>query len=279
MGRTTVWSREQVASRILLGDTLIIFHGQLLNIPKSWLDAHPGGTLALLHFIGRDATDEIEACHLDQTAAFIPRYSIGTVELTDGFWAPLVPPIATGWVRKTSADGTLQWHKEAIELLNDDPSNKYTPASSILLTENFGAAVKEQGPTLASLQPLPSVLSLDEQSRQSRAYRELHKRVMEAGLYKTRYIAGYGPEIARYTLLAALAAYFYRHDWLVPSAVFLGLFWHQLVFTAHDLGHMGVTHNWTADRIIATIIADYIGGLSIGWWVHVRSLALQFRTF
>ena len=279
MGRTTVWSREQVASRILQGDTLIIFHGQLLNIPKSWLDAHPGGTLALLHFVGRDATDEIEACHLDQTAAFIPRYSIGTVELTDGFWAPLVPPIATGWVRKTSADGTLQWHKEAVELLSDDPSNKHTPASSILLTENFGAPVKDQGPNLASLQPLPSTLSLDEQARQSRAYRELHKRIMEAGLYKTRYIAGYGPEIARYTLLAALAGYFYRHDWLVPSAVFLGLFWHQLVFTAHDLGHMGVTHNWTADRIIATIIADYIGGLSIGWWVHVRSLALKFRIF
>jgi hypothetical protein len=50
--------------------------------------------------------------------------------------------------------------------------------------------------------------------------------------------------------------------------------WHQLVFTVHDLGHMGVTHNWTIDRLLAILIADFIGGLSIGWWVEVRLVPL-----
>jgi len=29
-----------------------------------------------------------------------------------------------------------------------------------------------------------------------------------------------------------------------------------------------VTHNWAIDRILAILIADWVGGLSIGWWVE-----------
>ncbi|KAF8971393.1 delta 8-sphingoloid desaturase protein [Flammula alnicola] len=267
MGAPTLWTRRQVADRILKGDTLIIYHGHLLSIPQKWLEAHPGGTLALLHFVGRDATDEIEANHQDDTVKLIPNYSIGRVELTDGFWEPFVPPISAGWVRRLGPEGKMEWHKEAIELLSNEDSELY-PSSSILLVENTGDTSQQSGPTLACLQPPPSSLSLKEQATQSKAYRELHKRVTEAGLYRTRYITGYGPEILRYTLLAALSVYFYTHSWFITSAVFLGLCWHQLVFTAHDLGHMGVTHNWTVDRIISVLIANWIGGLSIGWWVH-----------
>ncbi len=45
--------------------------------------------------------------------------------------------------------------------------------------------------------------------------------------------------------------------------------WHQLMFFAHDLGHMVLTGDWTFDRLVSTFIADWIGGLSIGWWVDV----------
>lgn len=265
----TLWSRDVVASRILAGETLIIYQGHLLSIPKTWLDAHPGGNLALLHFVGRDATDEIEANHLQDTLKLVARYSIGPVELTEDGWEPLVPPIATGWVRRTGQAGKQEWFKEATELVSNDGS-EFFPSSSILLTGPNNSSQQPTAPTLASLQPLPSDLSLKVQTRQSRAYRQLHKRIIDAGLYKTRYISGYGPEIVRYTLLGCISAYAYSCNWFITSAVFLGLFWHQLVFSAHDLGHMGVTHNWTIDRILATLIADFIGGLSIGWWVQVR---------
>ncbi|PPQ70486.1 hypothetical protein CVT26_013993 [Gymnopilus dilepis] len=266
---TTLWTRDQVAARILSGDTLIVYHGHLLSIPQKWLDAHPGGSLALLHFVGRDATDEIEANHQPDTLNLIPRYSVGRVELKDGIWEPFLPPISTGWVRKQGPSGKLEWYKEAAEVFAKPmQDSKFFPSSSVLLVANDKAASASSAPTLASIQLPPSPLSLKQQARLSKAYRELHKRIIDAGLYKTRYITGYGPEVLRYTLLASLAAYAYVHNWLITSAVFLGLFWHQLVFTAHDLGHMGVTHNWTADRIIATIIADFIGGLSIGWWVN-----------
>lgn len=267
---TTIWSRDLVANRILEGETLIIYQGHLLSIPPVWLNAHPGGNLALLHFVGRDATDEIEANHLDDTLKLVPRFSIGRVELSEDGWEPLVPPIATGWVRRPGRTGKQEWFKEATELVYNDRSDESFPSSSILLVERSRQSEQLAGPTLTSLQPLPSDLSLKVQTRHSTAYRELHKRITDAGLYKTRFLSGYGPEIARYTLLGCISAYAYSCNWIITSAVFLGLFWHQLAFTVHDLGHMGVTHNWAIDRILATMIADFLGGLSIGWWVQVR---------
>ncbi|TFK41230.1 delta 8-sphingoloid desaturase protein [Crucibulum laeve] len=266
MGATTLWSRDTVAKRILAGDHLIIYRDHLLRIPQKWLEAHPGGTLALLHFVGRDATDEIEAYHHEDTIKLVPRYSIGRVELTDAGWEPLVPPVMSGWVRRLGSSGKQEWYNEAkAERSTED--TQLSPSSQILLVEKDTTS-QATTPSLSTLEPPPTGLSLKVQARHSKAYRELHQRIIDAGLYKTRYITGYGPEIARYVLLACISAYAYSHSWFITSAVFLGLFWHQLVFTAHDLGHMGVTHNWAIDRLLSIIIADFIGGLSIGWWVE-----------
>lgn len=260
------WTREEIAVRILAGESLIVYNNQLLRIPQAWLNAHPGGSLAILHFLGRDASDEIDAYHCDQTMVKIKSYVVGTVETSAGIWEPLVPPIMTGWVRKLSSDGKQAWYNEAAPI----PSENF---SEILLVEHDSRLLQTQGPTLSNLIPPPATLSSKDQARHSAAYKALHKRIIHAGLYETRYITGYGPEIARYLLLAASSAVAYSHDWLIISAVCLGLLWHQLVFTVHDLGHMGVTHDWTKDRIIAIILADFIGGLSVGWWVDVSSRA------
>ncbi|RDB28989.1 Delta 8-(E)-sphingolipid desaturase [Hypsizygus marmoreus] len=272
MGATTTWSRDAVAERILAGEHLIVYRGQLLRIPTSWVDAHPGGTLALLHFVGRDASDEIDACHLDQTRQLIPRYSIGRVELKDDAWEPLVPPVMSGWVRK-SVPGTKssEWYREATAQ-RSTVNTQLSPSSQILLVSNEYAPAGEHVPDLATLEPPPTDLDLKVQARQSQAYKELHQRVVDAGLYNTPYLTGYGPEIVRYTLLACLSVYSYHHSWFITSAVCLGLMWHQLVFSAHDLGHMGVTHVWAIDRLISILIADFIGGLSIGWWVENHNI-------
>ncbi|KAG9314310.1 fatty acid desaturase-domain-containing protein [Chiua virens] len=239
-----LWSREDVAARILAGEHLVVYNDLLLRIPQSWLAAHPGGALAILHFVGRDAADEIDAYHAGDTLRTIKKYVVGTVDTSQHVWNPLLPPIITP--RHVS-------FRLAYEIL-------LVPKDSSLLQ-------KESGPSLATLHPPPSSLSPKVQARHSAAYKELHKRITDAGLYKTRYFTGYGPELARYLLLAASSAYAYKHGWLITSAVFLGLLWHQLVFTVHDLGHMGVTHDWTIDRLLAIFIADFIGGLSVGWWV------------
>ena len=96
-------------------------------------------------------------------------------------------------------------------------------------------------------------------------YRQLNERIKAEGFYQCDYSA-YAVEVCRYSLLFMSFIYFLRKGWYVPSAIFLGLFWHQLVFSAHDSGHMGITHDFTIDTTIGIIIADFLGGLSLGWW-------------
>lgn len=270
------WTRAEVAARILAGENLLIYRSRVIRIPHNWLAVHPGGDLAILHFVGRDATDEIDAYHCGETLKRVNGYTVGFVKLNEEGWDPLVPPIMTGWAWREGMDGRRQWINEAKAFKAIDSGKadgEHNPSSQILLVkkEDIGEDMNVEVPTLETLSPPPSTLSRRVQTQHSVAYKELHKRIVDAGLYECPYITGYGPEVIRYTLLAALSIWTYQHSWYIPSAFFLGLFWHQLTFTVHDLGHMGVTHNWTVDRLIATCIADFMGGLSVGWWVDVSS--------
>lgn len=46
----------------------------------------------------------------------------------------------------------------------------------------------------------------------------------------------------------------------------LGMFWQQLAFLGHDLGHMAVTHNRIIDNLIGVIFGNSLMGIAIGWW-------------
>lgn len=262
-------TRQSIAHRILNGEHLFILNGNLISVPQTWLSSHPGGALAILHFVGRDASDEVEAYHPNHVLKKILAFSQGPVQLSQDGWAPLLPPIATGWFRKRAPDGSFQWHTEATPEYSQEAS-PHSPSSQILLIKKSGASLGS-GPSPASISPPPSTLSLKRQHQHSAAYKQLHKRVVAAGLYRTRYISGYGPEVARYVFFALSSFLLYRNQWYFLSAVSLGALWHQLVFFVHDLGHVGFTHNWQMDRLIAIFLADFIGGLSIGWWVQVRA--------
>ena len=267
MGTPTVhWSNDQVAARIIAGELIFVYRNYLLRVPQSWLDAHPGGSLAILHFVGRDATDEIDAYHSDDTLKLILRYVVGKADVG---WEPLVPPIMSGWIRKLSRDGKLEWFNEAGASISTEDTD-LSPSSQILLVDKNSSLLQSSAPSLSSLKPPPTNLSPKVQAQHSAAYKILHKRISDAGLYETPYLTGYGPEVLRYILLGSISAVAYSKNWLFTSAVFLGLMWHQLAFVAHDLGHMGVTHNWAIDRLLGIIVADFLGGLSIGWWVNVR---------
>lgn len=273
MGATIKLTREQVAVRILKGEHIVIYNQQAIRVPDSWLEVHPGGFLTILHYVGRDATDEINAYHDDATLRCLTKYAIGTVE---GLWVPLQPPLMSGW-RRRMVNGKREWVKEA-ETLIPKGDTELAPSSQVLLVQK-----QQGGPNLPDLEPPPSSLNLEHEAQHSAAFKVLHQRVKDAGLYQTPFITGYGPEVARYILFASLSAYLYFNNYLFFSAVFLGMFWHQLVFTCHDLGHRGVTANVFWDRAISVFLADFMGGLSIGWWVdshnvHHRESFLSYNT-
>ena len=267
-----LWSRQQIADRILQGENLVIYRNQLIGISQNWLEEHPGGALAILHFVGRDASDEIEAFHSDTALQRLLKHSIGDVQVGEEGWDPLLPPIAAGWVRKVTPAGS-EWHREA-QPMHSDHESHFTSASQVLLVKR-GDLDTSADPSIVDITPPPTTLSLKVQTAHSKAYKVLHRRITDAGLYQTRYIAGYGPEVIRYMSLFIVAVIAYHSGWFKTAALFHGFLWHQLVFTAHDLGHVGVTHNWVIDRILGITIANFMGGLSISWWTKVGLSALQ----
>lgn len=52
-------SRDEVEGTIAEGHQVVIFQQYVLKV-DSWLKYHPGGDKAILHMVGRDATDEID---------------------------------------------------------------------------------------------------------------------------------------------------------------------------------------------------------------------------
>lgn len=96
-------------------------------------------------------------------------------------------------------------------------------------------------------------------------YNMLHQRVHDEGFYDCPYLE-YGKEMARYTSLFTASMVALRYEWYMSSAFFLGLFWHQIMFTAHDAGHRAITGIFEVDTLIGMFVGDFCCGLSIGWW-------------
>jgi delta8-fatty-acid desaturase len=103
-------------------------------------------------------------------------------------------------------------------------------------------------------------------------YRELEARIRAEGLYNCNYWA-YARECTRYALLFCGSMLCLKYGWYKTSAFLLGAFWHQLVFAAHDAGHMGITHKFQVDTCIGIFIANFLGGLSLGWWKRSHNVS------
>ncbi len=58
--KDVVLTRRQVEGMIAHDRTVIIVDGKVLKV-DAWLRYHPGGEKAIMHMVGRDATDEVNA--------------------------------------------------------------------------------------------------------------------------------------------------------------------------------------------------------------------------
>ena len=98
--------RNEIAHLICLGHVLVL-HRRTVYRLNPWLATHPGGALAILHFVGRDATDELEAYHPVTVINRMRAFAVGEVDDRDWSdvtgWRPLVPPVQLGWPDKSTA--------------------------------------------------------------------------------------------------------------------------------------------------------------------------------
>ncbi|KAK4156438.1 hypothetical protein C8A00DRAFT_30725 [Chaetomidium leptoderma] len=308
-----VLSCREIEALIAEGRTIVIMDQHVVKA-DAFLKYHPGGDKAIMHMVGRDATDEVNSIHSLEARRMMDKYRIGRIE---GRWKNFLPPIQGGKFRSRLVDGeeereeehdtSLATHHQTKEqaTASSSDSGSRSPSPTFdgpdygLRSRKSGMMARSESATsLSSVDddgdngattPAPpaddGMAHLDALTRKEikldlskypspdpatqdaivAKYRLLHERVKAEGLYDCNY-AAYAVEAARYTLLLSLMLLFLRWQWYVASAFFLGCLWHQLVFVVHDAGHMGITHRFQVDTVIGILIADFLGGLSIGWW-------------
>ncbi|KAF2457495.1 fatty acid desaturase-domain-containing protein [Lineolata rhizophorae] len=298
--KDAVYTRREVEALIADGRTIFVLDGYLIKA-DAWLPYHPGGDKSIKHMVGRDATDEVNALHSTEAKERMKSYRMGRIE---GRWTNFVPPIQGGKFRKlfpeesSELDNTVDISEAEESTLesSEEPSPIFEPVEA----PPTGSPYQRKGTKLIQSQPSSASISsidLDDTAVEPKLshfdartleeieldlskypslapevqddivqkYRALEKRIREEGLYQCPYYAYY-LECCSYVALFALSMIFLRYGWYTTSGIFLGFLWHQLVFTAHDAGHIGITHNFHVDTVIGIIIADFCGGLSIGWW-------------
>ncbi|SGY76268.1 BQ5605_C005g03479 [Microbotryum silenes-dioicae] len=264
-----VLTRETISARIATGQLLVLHPPLVYKIPIPWLNAHPGGDTAILHFIGRDATNEIEGYHTGVTVAErMSKWVIGKVELddTEG-WRDMVPPIQLGKWPLPVPSIMVSRPTEA----NEKPlsSSEVLEAAVALRTHVDTLRVSEIDPEVEDYGALPLTPSYQHHLRQS--LRKLHARIHSLDLDSPPpFLSGYGPSLVIYLSLALMFGFLCHRATSTPgycvASVALGLFWHQVTFVAHDAGHTGLTGDWYGDRVRGIFIANFLGGMSLGWW-------------
>ena len=287
-----LWSRREIEGQIAEGRKIIILDGKVLRA-DSWLKFHPGGEVAILHMVGRDGTDEIRALHSAATQQLMQRFVVGRIE---GRWTNFIPPVRGGTFRKlieavhsghteqecegnsSSSSSTapptpvfdpVDADSHGLRRRKDADAGSISSASSVSLSEQRSKSAMDIRTETEIASDLAKYPSLDPTSQDEIIikYRALEQHLRSAGLFDCPYSA-YAVECVRYLALFTAFIYSLKTQHFFISALSLGLLWHQLVFTVHDAGHMGITHSFHLDTTIGIIIADFIGGLSVCWWKH-----------
>ncbi|KAJ8122359.1 hypothetical protein ONZ43_g1423 [Nemania bipapillata] len=214
--RDRILMPQAIKRMIAEGQAIVIFDDFVLRL-DSWLSKHPGGRLAILHMIGKDATDEMTVVGIEKMRGVSERslrcpeiltyifagkcsyHSAATLKTMKAFrigrkppgpWTNLTPPIRGG-----------VYHQEEEVVVEADT------ASGSNGEDKFPASKRSVN---------------DENTTQSpnvRRRADAHER---------------------------------------PP--------HQIMFTAHDAGHLAITHIFAVDTLIGLFIADFCCGLSLGWW-------------
>ncbi|KAI8364751.1 delta-6 fatty acid desaturase [Radiomyces spectabilis] len=242
-------TEEDLQARLKQGQAVFVFENKVYKV-NHFLDKHPGGDLAIRHVLGRDVTDEIRSMHPPRVyEKLIHRFYVGDY----------VPNLTHVRLAK-SKDRPLWSERQRLEA--EWGTNFSVQAFDDAIGQLHDHHARDLAQDAKDQEGLDAVLIRD-------AFRRLEQSIKDRGLFQCNYYR-YGKECCRYVLFIYLSlwlAFRGTATWhYLASAVFMAAFWHQLMFTAHDAGHNEITGKVEIDHIIGVIIANFIGGMSIGWW-------------
>lgn len=227
--------------------------------------------------IGKDATTELRAYHNNKTLKRMLAFRIGRVAKP---WRNIVPPIQT-FTKVTpmnSAQTLARFKREEQQLCNqnhikhtvsDDELQQIVP-DLLKMKQNSKLSDEEIKETLMDLGNFPS-LDPETQQHVLNEYRILDAQLVQKGMYQCHY-TDYLIECVRYGILLLITHALFVRGFFKLSAVFFGLFWHQITFVAHDAGHNAITHNYIFDNLLGTVVAALFGGLSLDWWKTAHNI-------
>lgn len=184
------------------------------------------------------------------------RYRIGRIK---GDWVNFKPPIRGGVFEKTAPSDS--------GYSSEGESDKDEPVLRRRVREKTRDDYIDEAMDVEVQACADRYPTVDHKTQQSIAdrFRLLHERVQAEGYYQCDY-RNYLRECVRYSALFGIFVTCLRAEWYLTSAFFLACFWQQIMFTAHDAGHRGITQRFVPDTLIGIFIADFCCGLSIGWW-------------
>ncbi|UZP45477.1 hypothetical protein NXS19_013289 [Fusarium pseudograminearum] len=154
-------SRDDIEVMIAEGKHITIFHNQVIKM-DAWMPYHPGGDKAMLHLVGKDASDEIDALHSYGTRQHVLRYRIGRVE---GTWENLLPPIQGGVHRtreeidRANSEGDLNKDQDSSTPSTRVPSPVFDEdeAKGVRQRRGRGDKMKKDGARASSISSASSV--------------------------------------------------------------------------------------------------------------------------
>lgn len=211
-----VLKRDEIAHLISLGHILVL-HRRTVYRLNAWLRKHPGGHLALLHFVGRDASNEIEAYHSDATLSKRMKSFVVAQVHRDDFsessgWKPLTPLVQLGEGGKW---GTVEEY-DAVNPRWKDDLQVYRNGLKTAAAISDGERPQSLNKALldpAALEPPapPAGVDPSKQYRISRAWEDLHVKIKQSGLYGARPLWHYRMELVRYFGLFAGFLWVFLH--------------------------------------------------------------------
>ena len=109
----------------------------------------------------------------------------------------------------------------------------------------------------------------DQDDETTLAFRELTEKMHEAGLFETDLTYYYKKAVVYRSMLAVVVAGVLCSDKLWVHTLcgcLLGLFWQQVAFIGHDIGHNSITHERLVDSYLGVIVGNFLTGVSMAWW-------------
>jgi delta8-fatty-acid desaturase len=247
----TFITEEQFQEHVKQGDSVFIYDSKVYKV-NNFKDRHPGGAASIECALGRDVTDEIRSLHPPKVyQKMINLYYIGD-------YLPTFDKNSTKSATLTDATNSTQKKQLEAKWQGGMSVKAFDDAIEGLYAQH-SEGLQKQDATQNQLDGVKIRLE----------HRKLEKDLIERGFFKCNYWR-YAKEACRYILLGYLSLWFTLNGtetWhYMLGAVFMAGFWHQLVFAAHDAGHNGITGNSNIDHTVGVLIANFIGGLSLGWW-------------